>query len=469
MRLGWYAGPSSDTTDFVFAVPEIVVLAEIGCDLTILCNYGNVAPPTEPVTSGHWDEVTYDSLTDTTTFKDNSGTFPAHAIDWWVQPDAGRSTYLDIVTISASEIVVAGDATGLAHGLIQQPLPDPDIIGTFYTIVWPVGVDPATGTLAHDDPCNPASRLLFAGYYYMPPVAGTTVPPSGGSPGVYGEQPGGNLAGDYYCWNRVYDSSIGRWTSSDPAMTPWSNVREYVGANPHSKLDPSGLGNCKFVIYDNVEGGVLEFAWWAGAAAKAGWTKIGAGDWGTALTELKNAYSDESCCCIEGIQIWGHGSQGRSLLGGKKLNLTDPFVNWVAANWCTPDNEGIYFRQCEVAGGKKGKTFMEDAAIAFDAKVSGHTHVISDPSDQPGLQSVDPKGKAGWGDTEGEDSWVELPLGEVHETGRNTVDPKTERVKTTVAGVAKVALPVGKGIDLGKAYVKGTVKGVKKLWGKMFD
>ena len=216
-------------------------IKEIGCDLTILCNYGNVAPPTEPVTSGHWDEVTYDSLTDTTTFKDNSGTFPAHAIDWWVQPDAGRSTYLDIVTISASEIVVAGDATGLAHGLIQQPLPDPDIIGTFYTIVWPVGVDPATGTLAHDDPCNPASRLLFAGYYYMPPVAGTTVPPSGGSPGVYGKQPGGNFAGDYYCWNRRYDSSIGRWTSPDPASSPYWNLLDYVGAQPLSERDTTGL------------------------------------------------------------------------------------------------------------------------------------------------------------------------------------------------------------------------------------
>ena len=218
-------------------------IKEIGCDLTILCNYGNVAPATEPVTSGHWDEITYDSLSDTTTFKDNSGTFPAHAIDWWVQPDAGRSTYLDIVTISASEIVVAGDATGLAHGLIQQPLPDPDIIGTFYTIVWPVGVDPATGTLAHDDPCNPASRLLFAGYYYMPPVAGTTVPPSGGSPGVYGKQPNGNFTGDYYCWNRTYDPRIGRWTTPDPAATPWSNLQDYVGNSPLGVLDNIGLSS----------------------------------------------------------------------------------------------------------------------------------------------------------------------------------------------------------------------------------
>jgi RHS repeat-associated protein len=178
----------------------------------------------------------------------------------------------------------------MAHGLIPQPS-GPDIIGTFYTIVWPVGVDPGTGTLAHNDPCNPISRVLFAGYYYMPPVAGTNVapsePPSEAAyqqpvwqlasskyrpnlsqsaanvsmtssrpltgPGIqltqtappfgtiYGRQPGPNLRGDYYCWNRIYDPSVGRWTSTDPAQSPVSNLWDYVGANPLAATDPSGL------------------------------------------------------------------------------------------------------------------------------------------------------------------------------------------------------------------------------------
>jgi hypothetical protein len=51
-------------------------ITEYTCDLTILGNYGNVAPGSEPVTSGHWDDVTYDSLTDTTTFTDYSATVP---------------------------------------------------------------------------------------------------------------------------------------------------------------------------------------------------------------------------------------------------------------------------------------------------------------------------------------------------------------------------------------------------------
>src|SRR5690606_8130935 len=113
-------------------------IKEYGCDLTTLGNYSNVAPGSEPVTSGHWDDVTYDSLTDTTTFTDFSATFPPQAVNWWLQPDAARSTYLEIVSLSASQVVVEGDATGLAHGLIPQPGPPPlpDIIGSFYTIVW---------------------------------------------------------------------------------------------------------------------------------------------------------------------------------------------------------------------------------------------------------------------------------------------------------------------------------------------
>lgn len=228
------------------ATPSAEAILEIGCDVTILANYGSVAPPTEPVTSGHWDDVVYDSLTDTTTFTDAGTPFPVGAINWWLQPDAARSTYLDIISAGTGQIVVAGNATQLAHGLIPQ-LPLDPILGTFYCIVWPVGVDPATGTLAHADPCNPASRLLFAGYYYMPPVAGTTVPPSGGSPGVYGKQTGDNYGGDYYCVNRIFDPGSGRWTTPDPAASPSSNLQDYVGSNPIQGTDPSGL----FMYWDH--------------------------------------------------------------------------------------------------------------------------------------------------------------------------------------------------------------------------
>src|SRR5690606_12513870 len=116
-------------------------ITEYTCDLTILGNHGNSAPGIEPVTSGHWDDISYDSQTDTTTFTDFSATFPPHAVNLWLQPDADCSTYLEILSISASTVTVAGDAEGLAHGLIPQPglPPQPDSIGLIHTIVWPDG------------------------------------------------------------------------------------------------------------------------------------------------------------------------------------------------------------------------------------------------------------------------------------------------------------------------------------------
>lgn len=434
-------------------------IKEYGCDLTVLGNYGNSAPGTEPVTSGHWDDIAYDSLTDTTTFTDFSATFPPQAANWWLQPDAARSTYLEIVSISASQVVVEGDATGLAHGLIPQPGPPPlpDIIGTFYTIVWPAGVDPATGTLAHNNPCEPISRLLFAGYYYMPPVAGTKIAPDGTTgTTTYGQQPGGNHHGDYYCWNRVYAQKNGVWTTTDPAVTPWTNLGEYVRANPICRSDPNGLG-CKFVIYDNVDD--MAPLWWGGGVlwAGVGYISKGASGWGSALTQLRGAYIDNGCCCIEEIQIWGHGNQGESLLGGKALSVADPFVTWVAGNWCQPDNEGIWFRQCEVAGGVKGKKFMEDAANAFKAKVTAHTHVIAGPDDQPGKKTLKPGEKAGWTDTEGGDSWVELPSGKVHETGRvkEAGNKKTKLTGSdTAIEIAKILVPPVNAVDKAIRLIK---------------
>lgn len=100
-------------------------ITEYGCDVTVLGNHGNLIPGGEPMTSGHWDEVNYDPFSDTTTFTDFSATFPPQAANWWLQPDAARSTYLEIFSISASQVVVEGDATGLAHGLIPQPPLDP--------------------------------------------------------------------------------------------------------------------------------------------------------------------------------------------------------------------------------------------------------------------------------------------------------------------------------------------------------
>ncbi len=48
-------------------------------------------------------------------------------------------------------------------------------------------------------------------------------------------------SGWYYCWNRMYDPLIGRWTSPDPAAEPWENLHDFALAKPLSFSDSSGL------------------------------------------------------------------------------------------------------------------------------------------------------------------------------------------------------------------------------------
>ncbi len=42
-------------------------------------------------------------------------------------------------------------------------------------------------------------------------------------------------------YNRIYDINTGRWTTPDPAASPYWNLQDYVGGNPISRSDPSGL------------------------------------------------------------------------------------------------------------------------------------------------------------------------------------------------------------------------------------
>lgn len=48
-------------------------------------------------------------------------------------------------------------------------------------------------------------------------------------------------AGSYYCWNRTYDPSTGRWSTPDPAASSWSNLLLYADSNPAMLDDPTGL------------------------------------------------------------------------------------------------------------------------------------------------------------------------------------------------------------------------------------
>ena len=56
-------------------------------------------------------------------------------------------------------------------------------------------------------------------------------------------------SGMAYNWHRVYDPSSGRYTQSDPiGMIDGPNLYAYVGSNPVSYVDPTGLGKIGFCI-----------------------------------------------------------------------------------------------------------------------------------------------------------------------------------------------------------------------------
>jgi len=67
------------------------------------------------------------------------------------------------------------------------------------------------------------------------PTTSSVVTPG---PGRFGEQ---NKLGSYYCWNRTYDLFMGRWTTPDPAATPWTNLFCFCRSKPIQLADPSGL------------------------------------------------------------------------------------------------------------------------------------------------------------------------------------------------------------------------------------
>lgn len=67
-------------------------------------------------------------------------------------------------------------------------------------------------------------------------------------------------AGNYYCWNRTFDPSTGRWTTPDAAATPWGNLLDYSKSNPVYSTDPSG-NTIEVVGDDDYKRNVLQAIW----------------------------------------------------------------------------------------------------------------------------------------------------------------------------------------------------------------
>jgi len=188
-------------------------------------------------TAGKWDAAPTPG-TGTTTFTSSTAVFPNHAMGWTLQPDANIPVFFEIIAIDSWNITVKGDATSYVPS-------NPSTTPTWYFIIPPVGVNKVTAAIDLS-PCAYPSRYLAFHYWYIMPVAGVTVSDSMATeleinPGFYGNQWGNNFQGQYQAWHRFYNPTTGRWTTPDPAATPWTNLVGYVGNNPTGHSDPSGL------------------------------------------------------------------------------------------------------------------------------------------------------------------------------------------------------------------------------------
>ena len=177
---------------------------------------------------------------------DVDAAFTSPMAGWRVELNLEKPAILNLGGyVSGSKMQLQGDPLFLA-----------DLRTERYHIAAPPGVcGPNTGTSysatgATADPrdrnkanaSNPGSRYLWAGYMYLTPIVGVW---NGSS--IQGSQSGINKLGQYYCLNRTYDIATGRFTSPDPAASPFWNLFDYCHNQPTQLTDPTGLA---FVNFD---------------------------------------------------------------------------------------------------------------------------------------------------------------------------------------------------------------------------
>lgn len=133
---------------------------------------------------------------------------------------------------------------------------------------------------------------------------------------------------DRVCSCQIHDINTGRWTTPDPAASPWSNLQDYVGNNPISRSDPSGLSQTVSIAtedatdrsHKNADGSYHDPVTEA-ARQRADGVSGSVKDF---LHVIAKKYNDclvaggSFCkCCISKIRILGH--EGAGYGGGRKI------------------------------------------------------------------------------------------------------------------------------------------------------
>lgn len=140
---------------------------------------------------------------------------------------------------------------------------------------------------------------------------------------------------------RHYDPTIGRWTSKDPIGFNGgdTNLYAYVGANPMSYIDPSGLFGM-FAGY-NVQASTFGGTANAGGMIYLGDDKKGAGiGWAASAAA---SYVSVGASIGKGVQGGFYANTVESLLGANSLDLNTPIGGFSIFFGNNGSFEGISF------------------------------------------------------------------------------------------------------------------------------
>ena len=198
--------------------------------------------PREAVQSGQWDGAAYGSSTSTTFSLHPYASLTDEMVGWTLQPNVNAQIFLPIIAVddSANTVSVAGNYTSLVQSASNAPhfriFAPPGT--TTYGEKAGVAMDPYGGGGVWVGAAS--SRCLYGGYRYEPPAAGVTQF-SLSQLIVTQRQGGESFGGLYYTLHRHYDPVLMRFTSPDPAASPFFNLHAYVGNNPARFFDPDGL------------------------------------------------------------------------------------------------------------------------------------------------------------------------------------------------------------------------------------
>lgn len=182
-----------------------------------------------------------------------------------------------------------------------------------------------------------------------------------------------------------------------------SELKQLKAVLPNDFLDRFGI-DLDDIDFEIPVG--LTHSWFAGGRLYRMFGAIddcrGFSNWDDALDWI--AYYDDEKRPISQIQIWGHGSPGKSWMKGEPLHRDSvtkgrhELVLRQIADRMTDDGL-IWFRNCSVACGEKGREFMKAWANELDVRIAAHTHVIG--AFQSGLHSLGPGEEPRWPATEG--------------------------------------------------------------------